>query len=356
MKRFNLIVLAMLLCLSGAGRLYTAQKPDAKTLWTNGTPGNRLEPGGSKKNTGYVAGERPGFKTWNWLIYDLGLWTDYLEEVTDTLKISTDIAGSSYLGQTGEVGIGTSSPTAKVHIISTGTGVAFRIDTPELPDAIVVSSDGVVNIASATIQNQTIVNQTIDNLTVNNFISSPKSALVDVQVGTTTLEATKMDESPGVVVSTTIATDAVTSSEIAANAVDTSELNNDSVTGIKTTELLYDVHRQDITANSAKTDQTVRKGWTFKDGGGVPKQDIAITFGITFDAAPIVLVSICGGKNADPTLISDLTQVTATAVAVCYAITTTGFTLTIQHIDVAQSLSNGFRYGATWMAIGTKAK
>ena len=233
MKRsIGIIVLTLLLL---GSITHGFEKPDAKTIWTNATPGNRLEPGGSKKNTGYIAGERPGFKTWNWLIYNLGLWTDYLEDITDTLKISTTGA-DGYIGETGNVGIGTSTPTVKAHIVSTGTGTnaAFQIDTAQQDKAVFVSSSGVVEIASMTVveqtvTNQTITNQTVDNMTVNVLITSPKSAIVDVQVSTTSLENRKLDDAPNVVVSTHIAPSAVDTNEINNDAVDKDKINADVV-------------------------------------------------------------------------------------------------------------------------------
>lgn len=149
MKRTIGIILLTMVLLGSVTHGF--EKPDAKTIWTNATPGNRLEPGGSKKNTGYIAGERPGFKTWNWLIYNLGLWTDYLEDATNTLKISS-VTSDGHIGQTGDIGIGTSTPTAKIHIVSTGTGAAFRVDTTQQDKAIYVSSTGVLMVSSATIK------------------------------------------------------------------------------------------------------------------------------------------------------------------------------------------------------------
>jgi len=132
--------------------------------------------------------------------------------VIGTLKTSTTTP-DGYIGQTGDIGIGTSTPTAKTHIVSTGTGAAFQIDTTQQDKAVYVSSSGVVEIASMTVteqtvENQTITNQSIDNMTVNVLITSPKSALVDVQAATTTLKIqidTKLDDAPNVVVSTHLA-------------------------------------------------------------------------------------------------------------------------------------------------------
>ena len=58
-------------------------KPTTKTLWTNGSPDNRIEPNSSKKNTGFLSDERPGFQHFNWIIWILGEWINYLESRTD---------------------------------------------------------------------------------------------------------------------------------------------------------------------------------------------------------------------------------------------------------------------------------
>ena len=58
-------------------------KPTSKTLWTNGIADNRNEPDSSKKNTGFLTDERPGFQHFNWLIWIIGQWIDYLENRTD---------------------------------------------------------------------------------------------------------------------------------------------------------------------------------------------------------------------------------------------------------------------------------
>ncbi len=137
-RHIIVIVVLMLLFLGNIGeKCFAAVKPDAKTLWTNPTPANRLEPGGSKKNVGYVAGERPGFKTWNWLIYTLGLWTDYYEPVTDLLQVSTDTAGG-YIGQRGSITIGKSTDTITA-------GVEVDIVGDVAADAFVNSTNTVIN-------------------------------------------------------------------------------------------------------------------------------------------------------------------------------------------------------------------
>ena len=66
-------------------------KPITKTSWSNGTPENRIEPGNSKKNTGFLADERPGFQHFNWLIWILEQWVNYLENTTDLLIANLEI-------------------------------------------------------------------------------------------------------------------------------------------------------------------------------------------------------------------------------------------------------------------------
>lgn len=58
-------------------------KPTSKTNWTNNTSSNRQEPTEIKKDTGYIKDEKPGRKTLNWILWIIGQWIDYLENITD---------------------------------------------------------------------------------------------------------------------------------------------------------------------------------------------------------------------------------------------------------------------------------
>ena len=58
-------------------------KPTEKTLWTKTNPTQRVEPSGSKKEAGYATDERPDPKGFNWLLYIMNEWIEYLESVTD---------------------------------------------------------------------------------------------------------------------------------------------------------------------------------------------------------------------------------------------------------------------------------
>ncbi|MCP4481428.1 MAG: hypothetical protein GY817_01180 [bacterium] len=71
-------------------------KPTSKPEWTDGTPANREEPDGSRKSTGFLA-ERPPFQWWNWLIWIIGQWVNYLEEITDYLKTKVTNDGSNHV-------------------------------------------------------------------------------------------------------------------------------------------------------------------------------------------------------------------------------------------------------------------
>lgn len=90
-----------------------ATKPSSKTEWTDVTPGNRAEPTQARKDSGYLV-EEPGYRTWNWLIWNLGQWIVYIETVLDNVKTRLRIGSSDegYIGETGNVGIGKTETTA----------------------------------------------------------------------------------------------------------------------------------------------------------------------------------------------------------------------------------------------------
>ena len=51
----------------------------AKTTWAFGDPSYIIEPDAGQKNTGWLAGQKPPFQTFNWLHYNYNLWEDYFE-------------------------------------------------------------------------------------------------------------------------------------------------------------------------------------------------------------------------------------------------------------------------------------
>lgn len=82
-------------------------KPTAKILWTKTNPSARVEPSGSKKESGYSVNERPTFEEFNWLLYDINDWIEYLESVTDGLNAVAPNTLSIYRAIVGTGGVAT---------------------------------------------------------------------------------------------------------------------------------------------------------------------------------------------------------------------------------------------------------
>jgi hypothetical protein len=77
-------------------------KPVSKPDWTSANPSARTEPSGSKKNSGWLAGEKPPFQFFNWLFFNIDEWIDYFEAVTD----GTVSSAAGYDGYVGTIGPG----------------------------------------------------------------------------------------------------------------------------------------------------------------------------------------------------------------------------------------------------------
>lgn len=73
-----------------------ATKPTKKLDWTtDADPAKIEEPIAAKRELGYVANERPTFKSHNWVFHITDQWIKYLEEITDTnVSIYNVIVGS----------------------------------------------------------------------------------------------------------------------------------------------------------------------------------------------------------------------------------------------------------------------
>jgi len=73
-----------------------ATKPTKQLDWaTDADPAKIDEPIAAKRELGYVANERPTFKSHNWIFHITDQWIKYLEETTDTnTSIYTVIVGS----------------------------------------------------------------------------------------------------------------------------------------------------------------------------------------------------------------------------------------------------------------------
>jgi hypothetical protein len=117
------------------------------------------------------------------------------------------------------------------------------------------------------------------------------------------------------------------------------------------------VLRQDNTTNSYVNNSIVLTGWGWMLGNSGVAMNEAVTFGVTFSSAPIVLTGGCGQRNAsDPSAIGDLNAQPGYIMVEGYSITTTGFSLGMSRATTGggtgQTFVNTYRYGYTWIAIG----
>ena len=123
------------------------------------------------------------------------------------------------------------------------------------------------------------------------------------------------------------------------------------------------VNRQDYTSNTTVSNQLIQTGWYWKLGDGANRvMTQAITFPVAYDSAPIVMVSYAGSKSTtDPANITELLSSTqGVQQATCGTVTTSGFNISLSRVSVDGAdpgvFVNTSRYGASWIAIGTKAR
>jgi len=111
------------------------------------------------------------------------------------------------------------------------------------------------------------------------------------------------------------------------------------------------VLRQNDTTNSYQKDTVILTGWGQVQGAGSASAQETVTFGVTFSATPIVLVSKLGNKQTTPaTNIDDFNSGSPT-----YArqlnLSTSNFTAFVG--TASGVLDVGWYYGYSWVAIGT---
>jgi hypothetical protein len=97
-------------------------KPSAKPNWTNATPTNREEPVSGLKDTGWGTNDRPQHKFFNWILWILGQWVDYFEDITDRLNQYYQTVIASLM-----------SATFK-HETPTGSGRDWMVSAPPVND------------------------------------------------------------------------------------------------------------------------------------------------------------------------------------------------------------------------------
>ena len=115
------------------------------------------------------------------------------------------------------------------------------------------------------------------------------------------------------------------------------------------------VLRQDNTTNTYSKDQVILTGWGWITSDGSDEYvEETVSFGVTFSTPPIVILGNPGrNDDTDPSDISDLTDNGRQGHVSAHSISTTGFTVWIQNVDIGTNLNNGNRYGYRWIAIGT---
>lgn len=123
------------------------------------------------------------------------------------------------------------------------------------------------------------------------------------------------------------------------------------------TETVTAVNRQDNTTNNDVTNQKIQYGWGWITGNG--SSDIAseiVTLPVTLDDIPVVIASLAGYKNSDPSDLGDVNLLIGQSGVLVTGqnASRSSFTLTIGSID-GGNLVNGRRYVYQWIAIGTKA-
>ena len=87
------------------------------TDWVEATPGNRVEPGPSRKNTGYLEGEPLPAFFFNWILYSIDQWLKYLDNKVASIATRAEWMYFS--------GIGTDTLPLKEFFESVGTIFRF---------------------------------------------------------------------------------------------------------------------------------------------------------------------------------------------------------------------------------------
>lgn len=119
------------------------------------------------------------------------------------------------------------------------------------------------------------------------------------------------------------------------------------------TEVLRVTNRQDDTTDSTPTNQRMCFGWGALQGNtGTANVWETVTFPITFDTAPVILISCIGYSGSAPTAITDCSSAAGLEVARATSITVANFRANIQRAD-GSNFSDGNYFYYTWIAIAT---
>lgn len=137
-----------------------------------------------------------------------------------------------------------------------------------------------------------------------------------------------------------------------ANAITAATGNHLTLTPAANKLVKFSGLRQNQSTNTYETNTVILTGFRGIEGNATAIISASVSFGITFDAAPIV---ICGYAAAiagsAPTVISDLTaESTSPHVASSDDVTTTGFTMRVHR--TTGTMGAGTWYSGAWIAIG----
>ena len=113
----------------------------------------------------------------------------------------------------------------------------------------------------------------------------------------------------------------------------------------------FKVLRQDNTSDSYEKSSVILTGWGWIEGNGTSGIQENVTFGITFDQAPIALANHAGYHATETTYPS---HVSANAFAQADSISTTILRAVIRTNDGSNTVNTG-NYFYTWIAIGELA-
>jgi len=247
-----------------------------------------------------------------------------------------------------------------VGIVSTAidaTGTKLLVSTATITGALNVSGASIVgislnNISSATITNSNIGNTFISGGTINNsvingsILSSP--TITNATISNPTLYVNNIYEytaDNGVVIDSIKLKDG--------NTITTTATDHITITPGASKFVKIATLRQDNTTNTYKNNTVLLTGWGYIQGNNTGRLEEAVTFGITFSNAPIVVANIIGTYLSAPTII-DGGGATMGANNVhnagAYSISTTGFTVELAR--QTGNYGNTSYYGYSWTAIG----
>lgn len=260
-------------------------------------------------------------------------------------------------------GVSTTVNVASTATWPTTTDVIFAIDEAEVVDGEEVRVDGTYNVFQGTVDTATSIID-VDYIGGDAERSYSAGALTRVYILSSSYLWNRLVDALLISLDQdgTLKAGAVDAAAVLAdNVVTTAKINNDAVTGAKSTVFPVTTDRQDIAANSTASDPHIQYGWTYITGDAANlREAITITFPVAYDSAPVVIPGSVGYRTgSNPSTIGDLTSVASGLgdfgwLVSVHSITTTTCVLEInKHVTAIPAAT---RLGLSWIAIGPKAR